>query len=134
MWYSLSPQCTVLISALCCACTCLYHIAYQEIIVGNACVSLLLSYDIVKTHRTVLLISVFLMPSREPFYQILSKIPRSSHMVPWVNNTTEVAQVAMEVQIRSPARCSRLKEPALLQLCFGFNLWPGNFYMLWVWP
>ena len=27
-----------------------------------------------------------------------------------------------------------VKDLALLQLQHGFNLWPRNFHMLWVWP
>ena len=61
-------------------------------------------------------------------------------MAQWVKNLTRVALVAVEVQVRSPALCSGLKDPALLQLwCrlqlqLRFTAWPGNFYMLLVWP
>ena len=61
-------------------------------------------------------------------------------MVQGVEHLTAVAWVAAEVQIRSPAWHSGLKDPELsklwcrLQLRLGFSLWPGNFHMLWVWP
>ena len=50
-------------------------------------------------------------------------------MVQWVKTPTAVARVAAESRVQSPARCSGLKDPALLQLCFIFNPWPRNFHM-----
>lgn len=45
-----------------------------------------------------------------------------------------MARVAVEVGLRSPARCSGLKDPALLQLWLGSDPRPGYFQMLWVQP
>ena len=39
-------------------------------------------------------------------------------MVQWVKNLTAVARVAAEVGARSPAQCSGLSDPALLQMRF----------------
>ena len=39
----------------------------------------------------------------------------------WVKNPTAAAQVAAEVRVRSPARSSRLKDLALLQLWLRFS-------------
>ena len=53
-------------------------------------------------------------------------------MAQWVKNPIAVAQVAIEVWVWSPARCGRLKDPALLQLChrlqlgLRFSPWPGE--------
>ena len=55
-------------------------------------------------------------------------------MSQWVKNLTAAAQVTAEAKVRSLARCSGLKDLTLLQLQLGFNPWPGNFHMLWVWP
>ena len=61
-------------------------------------------------------------------------------MAQWVKNLIAVAQVIAEGQIRSLAWCSALKDPTLpqrwhrLQLWLGFNPWPENFHMPWVWP
>ena len=52
-------------------------------------------------------------------------------MVQWVKNPYAAAQVAVEVWVLSPAWSSGLKDPALLQLWHGlqlwlrFNPWPG---------
>ena len=35
---------------------------------------------------------------------------------------------------RSLAWCRGLNDQALLQLWLGFNPWPGNLHVLWVWP
>ena len=58
-------------------------------------------------------------------------------MVQWINNPTTVTWVTKEVHVPSPAQCSELKDPALLQLqcrssCGSdsrFDLWPENFHM-----
>ena len=52
-------------------------------------------------------------------------------MVQRVKNLTVVAWVDAEVQGPSPAWCSGLKNPALLQLQLqlGFDFWPWNFHM-----
>lgn len=55
-------------------------------------------------------------------------------VVQWVKNMTAVAQVAAEAWVRSPAPCSELKDPVLLQLWLRFNLWPEHFHLPWVWP
>lgn len=49
-------------------------------------------------------------------------------MAQWVKNPTAMAGVQFQ------ARCSRLKDPTLPQLWFGFNPWPENFRVPWVWP
>ena len=60
-------------------------------------------------------------------------------MVQWVKNLTAAVWVTVKVWVQSLARHSGLKDQVLLQLqCrlqlrLGFNLWPGNFHMLWVW-
>ena len=61
-------------------------------------------------------------------------------MAQWVKNQTLVDQVAAETCVGSLARSSELKDPVLpqlqlkSQLWVGFNPWPGNFCMTWVWP
>ena len=61
-------------------------------------------------------------------------------MEQWVKNPTVVAQVAEEVWVPSPARCSELKDPKSLQHRSQLQLGsdsvpgPGNLYMLWVQP
>ena len=56
-------------------------------------------------------------------------------MVQQVKNLTAMAQVAVEAQVQSLARCSGLKDLTLPQLwCWSqlwlrFSLWPGNFHM-----
>ena len=52
-------------------------------------------------------------------------------VVRWVKNLTAVAWVIAEVPVPSPVQCSRLKEPALLQLQLEFHPWPRNFHMPW---
>ena len=58
-------------------------------------------------------------------------------MAQWVKNLIAVAQVAAEVQVRSLAQHSELKDLALLQLQYRsqlrlrFNPWPRNFHMPW---
>ena len=47
----------------------------------------------------------------------------------WVKNPTAVAGIIAEVQVQSLAQHSGLKDLALLQLRFRFNLWPGKFHM-----
>ena len=42
--------------------------------------------------------------------------------------------ISVVLLVQFPAWHSELKEPALLQLWFGFNLWPGNFRRLQVQP
>ena len=44
----------------------------------------------------------------------------------WVKNPTAAAWVTVEVQVRSSAWCSGLKDPVLLQLWLRFSLWPGT--------
>ena len=57
-------------------------------------------------------------------------------MVQWVNDLVRLCGVAG--LIPSPAQW--VKDLALLQLGgrlqpqLGFDLWPRNFHMLWVWP
>ena len=57
-----------------------------------------------------------------------------------VKNPTAVAQVAVEAWVQSPAWCSGLNDPVLLQLRhrlqfhLGFSPLPGNFHLMWVWP
>ena len=53
-------------------------------------------------------------------------------MVQWVKNPSAVTQVTLEVQVRSPALHSGLKDPTLLQL--RFDPWHRNFYMPWMQP
>ena len=61
-------------------------------------------------------------------------------MAQWVKNLTTVAWADAEMQGGSLTWCSGLKDPMLLQLWrrsqlqLKFSSWPGNFYMLWVWP
>ena len=61
-------------------------------------------------------------------------------MAQWVKNPTAMAWVAEELQVRSLASHSGLKDLALSQLwCrsmlrLRFDPWPGNFHMLQVWP
>ena len=61
-------------------------------------------------------------------------------MVQGLKNLTAVASVAAEVQVRPPAWCSTLKDPALpqlqgsSQLWLGFNAWLRDFHMAWVQP
>ena len=52
----------------------------------------------------------------------------------WVKNPTGVVQVTEKEWVQSPAQCSGLKDPALPELWLGFDPWPENFHMLWVWP
>ena len=53
-------------------------------------------------------------------------------MVQWVKNLTSVAQIPVEVQVRSLAQHNGLKDLVLLQLwhksqlCLGFSPWPGK--------
>ena len=60
-------------------------------------------------------------------------------MVHWIKNPTEAAWVTAEVWVWSLAEHSGLKDLALLrlwhrsQLWIGFNPWPGNFHMPWMW-
>ena len=55
-------------------------------------------------------------------------------------NLAAARSVTAEAEVQSLAWCSGLKDLALpqpwhrLQLRFKFNPWPGNFYVLWVWP
>ena len=53
-------------------------------------------------------------------------------MVQWVKNPTAAAQVTLEAGFE-PYLAKWVKDLALPQLQFGFNPWPGSFYMLWVW-
>ena len=60
-------------------------------------------------------------------------------MAQWVKNPTAAAQVATEAWVQYLDQHSGLKDPVLpqllpMQLQLGFNLWPGNFHMLWVLP
>ena len=55
-------------------------------------------------------------------------------MVQWVMDASAMAWVTAAVGVQSLSRCSGLKHLVLVQLQQGFNLWPGNFHMLWVWP
>ena len=55
-------------------------------------------------------------------------------MVQWVKNPTAEAQVTAEVQVRSLAQSSGVKDLALLQLWLPFNPWPGNFHVRRVQP
>ena len=61
-------------------------------------------------------------------------------MVQWVKNLTAVARVAVEVWVQSLTQCSGLKDPMLLKLWHGlqlwlrFNSWPENFHMPQVQP
>ena len=52
-------------------------------------------------------------------------------MAHWVKPPTAAARVPVEVQVRSLAQHSGLKDLMLPQLQHG---WPGNFHMLQVWP
>ena len=52
----------------------------------------------------------------------------------WVKNPTAAARVTTEAQVRSPARHSGLKDPALSQLQLGFNPRPRDFHVLRVQP
>ena len=58
----------------------------------------------------------------------------------WVKNPVAAVIVTVEAWVLSPAQCSGLKALALLQpqrrsqLQLGFNLWPRNSHMPWVWP
>ena len=68
----------------------------------------------------------------------VSKVPSGvSAVARWVKNLTAAAQVKAEAWVQSLAQCSRLKDPALLQLqCrsqlrLRFDPWPGNFHMPW---
>ena len=60
-------------------------------------------------------------------------------MAQWVKNLTADTRVNAEAWVRFPAQHGGLKDLALpllqcrLQLWLGFNPWPGNFHMLWVW-
>ena len=54
-------------------------------------------------------------------------------MVQWAKNPTAVAQVTEEVQVRSPAQHSGLKDLTLPQPQLGFNPWTENFHMPQVW-
>ena len=58
----------------------------------------------------------------------LLKEKRGSRRGRWVKDPTAVAQGAAEVQVRSPAQHSGLKDPGLPQLQLGFSLWPRNFH------
>jgi len=49
-------------------------------------------------------------------------------VVQQIRNPTAVAWVIVEVRVRSPARCSRLKDPALLQI---YNR-GSNFFLFWI--
>ena len=51
-----------------------------------------------------------------------------------VKNPTAAARVTVEVQVQFSAWHSGLEDLALLQVCFGFNSWPGNFHMQQVQP
>ena len=60
----------------------------------------------------------------EPVNVTFSELQNRSHQTPfmsisamaqWVKNLTAVAQVAGEAQVGSPAGCSGLKEPLVLQ-------------------
>ena len=61
-------------------------------------------------------------------------------MMQRVKNPTAGAQFPAEAWVRSPARCSGLKDLALLQLWsrsqlrLRFSPSPGSFHMLWMWP
>lgn len=55
-------------------------------------------------------------------------------MAQWGKNLTAVAQVPVDVQVRSPPRSSGLRDPVLLQLQLRVGPWPGNFQVPWVWP
>ena len=61
-------------------------------------------------------------------------------MVDWVKNPTAMAQVTVEVQIRSPAWHSGLQDIEVLAqrqrrlLWLRFSPWPGNVQMAQVWP
>ena len=60
-------------------------------------------------------------------------------VVQWVKNPTAAACVEVEVRVWTPAQCSGLKDPELLQLWrrwlwLGFSAWLGNFHVLWVQP
>ena len=61
-------------------------------------------------------------------------------MAQWVKNPTAMAQVTVEVQIRSLAWRSGLEDPTLpwllhrSQLGLRFIPWPGSFHILWVQP
>jgi len=46
----------------------------------------------------------------------------------WVKNLTVVAQVTMEVWVRSLVWCSGLKDLALPKLLPRLNPWPGNIH------
>ena len=52
----------------------------------------------------------------------------------WVKNPTAMTWVTTEVQVASLASEQWVKNPVLLHLQLGFNPWPGNFHMPWVWP
>lgn len=55
-------------------------------------------------------------------------------MMQGLKNLTAAAPVTVEAWVWSSAWHSGLKDPVLLQLWVGFNLWPVNFHMLLVWP
>ena len=55
-------------------------------------------------------------------------------VVQWVKNLTTVAPITAEVRVQSLAQHGGLKDLVLLQLWLGFDLWPRNFHILWVWP
>ena len=55
-------------------------------------------------------------------------------MAQWVKNLTAAPQVTSEVQIRSPAQHSGLKDLTLLPLWLSFYPWLGNLHMLQVQP
>ena len=61
-------------------------------------------------------------------------------MAQWVKKPTVVAWVAFVARVKSLTGYSELKDSALPQLLcrsqlwLGFNPWPRNFDMLWVWP
>ena len=58
----------------------------------------------------------------------------------WVKNLTAGALVTAEAWVPSPALCSGWKDLALpqlqhrSQLWAGFNPWPRNFHIWWMWP
>ena len=57
---------------------------------------------------------------------------RSSHCLQWVNDLACFYEGTSSIP--TPEHWALLQLWCRSQLLLGFDLWPGNFHMPWVWP